>query len=65
MTHPVQTTVGFRDTEPFRFECAACGQRHEGIPSFGWDFPAQCLAIPDGERARRVVGSESTIRSIG
>lgn len=58
MTHLIQTTVGFRDTEPFRFECASCGATHEGIPSFGWDFPAQYLAIPDGERLRRVVLSD-------
>jgi hypothetical protein len=58
MTHPIQTTVGFRDTEPFRFECATCGAMHEGIPSFAWDFPAQYLAIPEGERLRRVVLSD-------
>lgn len=55
MTQPLQTTVGFRESEPFRFECATCGIVHEGIPSFGWDFPAQYLAIPDGERAGRVI----------
>ena len=58
MTQPIQTTVGFQDSEPFRFECASCGALHEGIPSFGWDFPAQYLAIPEGERARRVVLSD-------
>ena len=58
MTHPIQATVGFRDPEPFRFECASCGAVHEGIPSFGWDFPAQYLAIPEGERLRRVILSD-------
>ena len=58
MTHPIQTTIDFQDSEPFRFECASCGTLHEGIPSFGWDFPAQYLAVPDGERARRVVLSD-------
>ena len=55
MTQPLQTTVGFRESEPFRFECATCGAVHEGIPSFGWDFPAQYLAIPETERGGRVV----------
>jgi hypothetical protein len=58
MTHPIQTTVGFQGAEPFRFECASCGAVHEGIPSFGWDFPAQVLAIPEAERACRIVLSD-------
>jgi len=58
MTHPIQTTIDFQDSEPFRFECASCGTLHDGIPSFGWDFPAQYLAVPDAERARRVVLSD-------
>jgi len=58
MTHPIQTTVGFQDSERFRFECASCGETHEGIPSFGWDFPAQYLAVPETERAQRAVLSD-------
>ena len=54
----MQTTIGFRDTDPFHFECATCGTTHEGIPSFGWDYPAQYLAIPEAARASRVVLSD-------
>jgi len=57
MTHPIQTTIDFQDSEPFRFECASCGELHDGIPSFGWDFPAQYLAVPESERAKRVVAA--------
>lgn len=60
MSHRSETTVGSRASEPFRFECATCGETHEGIPSFGWDFPAQYLAIPELERDRRVVLSDDT-----
>lgn len=60
MTHLFQTTIGFRNSEPFRFECASCGTVHEGIPTFGWDFPVQYLAIPEAERAQRVVLSDDT-----
>ena len=51
----IQTTVAFRDAEPFRFDCATCGSIHDGIPSFGWDYPAQYLAIPEVERGRRAM----------
>ena len=54
----MQTTVAFRDAEPFRFDCATCGSIHDGIPSFGWDYPAQYLAIPEVERGRRVMLSD-------
>lgn len=40
--------------KPFQFECTSCGQMHEGIPCFGWDFPAQYLAVPEHERSTRV-----------
>ena len=40
--------------ESFGFECASCGQYHVGMPSFGWDYPVQYLAIPEAERERRV-----------
>ena len=49
-----QSSAGTRYDEPFRFECATCGSLHEGIPSFGWDYPAQYLAVPESERATRV-----------
>src|SRR5262249_42750943 len=60
MTHPIQTTIDFQDSEPFRFECASCGTLHEGIRSFGWDYPAQYLALPDGQRTQRAVLSDDT-----
>ena len=40
--------------ESFGFECASCGQYHVGMPSFGWDYPVQYLAIPEPEREHRV-----------
>jgi hypothetical protein len=54
VSRQIQTSIGFRDSEPFRFDCATCGGTHEGIPSFGWDYPAQYLAVPEPERATRV-----------
>ena len=41
-------------TKSFGFECASCGQYHVGMPSFGWNYPVQYLAIPEPERERRV-----------
>lgn len=58
MTHLWQTSVGFQETDPFRFECATCGGSHQGIPSFGWDYPVQYLAIPEAERDARVMLSD-------
>ena len=40
--------------DTFEFDCATCGQRHVGVPSFGWDWPIQYLMVPEPERARRV-----------
>ena len=40
--------------DSFGFRCACCGEYHVGMPSFGWDWPIQYLAVPEGERARRV-----------
>lgn len=37
----------------FAFQCSSCGQTHEGIPSFGWDYPLQFLEVPKDQRARR------------
>src|SRR5437867_7313493 len=58
MAYQQQTPVGARESEPFRFECATCGSVHEGIPSFGWEYPAQYLAIPEAERAKRATLSD-------
>ena len=54
MAHQSRTSVESRDAESLRFECASCGSVHEGIPCFGWDFPAQYLAVPERERDARV-----------
>ena len=40
--------------QSFEFDCATCGERHVGIPSFGWDWPIQYLMVPEAERGRRV-----------
>ena len=37
-----------------KFECASCGDVHEGVPAFGWDYPVHYLAIPEAEREHRV-----------
>jgi hypothetical protein len=38
-----------------RFCCSKCGEVHEGVPGFGWDYPVSYLAVPDLERAKRCV----------
>lgn len=38
----------------FRFKCYTCGEIHEGIPTFGWDYPVQFLDVPENERENRV-----------
>jgi hypothetical protein len=37
----------------FAFRCRSCSDVHEGIPSFGWDYPVQYLAVPEAERLKR------------
>jgi len=37
----------------FTFQCRTCSEFHEGIPSFGWDYPIQFLEVPEPERCRR------------
>lgn len=37
----------------FRFVCRSCHEIHEGMPTFGWDWPLQYLAVPEGERHER------------
>src|SRR5262245_20353992 len=47
---------------PIEFTCLTCGQRHEGIPTFGWDYPIQVLDVPDEERKQRVaLGTDDCI----
>lgn len=46
----------------FRFHCAVCGEIHEGMPSFGWDYPIQYLEIPENERELRCsLGSDDCV----
>jgi hypothetical protein len=37
----------------FSYTCHTCGQVHAGMPSFGWDYPAEYLMLPEAERAQR------------
>jgi hypothetical protein len=37
----------------FRFNCASCGEWHEGMPSFGARAPLYYYAIPEDERQER------------
>lgn len=39
----------------FRFHCAACGNFHEGMPSFGTDAPLNYYSVPAAERGQRCV----------
>jgi hypothetical protein len=43
-----------------RFSCSKCGEVHEGMPGFGWDFPVSYLAVPESERAERCVLTTDT-----
>ena len=40
--------------EQFRFECATCGEVHQALPAFGFDYPLPYLTIPEDERSERV-----------
>lgn len=44
----------------FAFRCRSCSKVHEGIPSFGWDYPLQYLEVPEDQRARRCVLTSDT-----
>lgn len=39
--------------EALRFTCRVCGERHEGLPDFGFDAPLYYLQVPEAERAAR------------
>ncbi|TLM76691.1 DUF2199 domain-containing protein [Microbulbifer harenosus] len=46
----------------FKFKCNCCGEIHEGIPSFGADYPITVLQIPESEREERVdLGSDDCV----
>lgn len=38
----------------FTFKCSCCGEVHEGMPSFGAEYPITVLSIPEDERESRV-----------
>jgi hypothetical protein len=44
----------------FAFRCGTCHAVHEGIPSFGWDYPVQYLAVPESQRGQRCVLTPDT-----
>ena len=35
------------------FKCATCGKWHEGLPGWGWDWPAHYDIVPENEREAR------------
>jgi hypothetical protein len=37
----------------YRFKCNSCGQWHEGIPAWGWNYPLHYHTVPIQERERR------------
>lgn len=41
-------------TGPLEYRCRCCGQVHRGLPAWHFDEPLGVLAVPPGERARRV-----------
>lgn len=43
-----------------RFHCATCGGQHDGMPSYGWDYPAHYLAIAENERSARCILTTDT-----
>jgi hypothetical protein len=46
----------------FRFKCAACGEWHEGMPTFGTAAPLYFYSVPAAERGERcLLGSDTCI----
>ncbi|MFK7975366.1 MAG: DUF2199 domain-containing protein [Halioglobus sp.] len=45
-------------TTPFSFDCALCGETHEGSPSFGFDAPEPFLEQSAKTRDAGVLGSD-------
>jgi hypothetical protein len=39
----------------FGYQCQTCGEYHEGVSSFGWEYPMVYLGGPEEERADRVL----------
>jgi len=44
----------------FAFRCNSCDKVHEGIPSFGWEYPLQYVGVPENERSRRCFMTSDT-----
>jgi hypothetical protein len=44
----------------FRFKCSACGEWHEGMPTFGTDAPLYLSAIPEQDREMRCALTSDT-----
>jgi hypothetical protein len=44
----------------FRFDCHVCGKRHEQLPAFGFEAPAQLRAVPSNEQPSRVLLTADT-----
>lgn len=37
----------------FEFKCNTCGEIHQGIPTFGYDYPINYLDVPSEQREER------------
>ena len=44
----------------FKFKCDACGEIHEGMPTFGYEFPIYYLDVPAEQRDERCELSSDT-----
>jgi len=40
-------------SKPIRFQCASCGEWHEGLPGWAYPFPMPYFDIPEAEREQR------------
>jgi hypothetical protein len=43
-----------------RFQCRICGEWHDGMPTFGWPYPVQYVAVPAEQRDNRTVLTSDT-----
>ena len=37
----------------FTFKCSTCEEIHEGVPTFGWDYPVYYSSISENQREQR------------
>lgn len=42
------------------YQCATCGEMHEGIPDVGFEWPDPYFGVPGSERERRIHGTTDT-----